>query len=316
MRQALPGQSLQEYGILFGLVVVLSIPAISGLGGQVFNSLNATGQQQDNFNQLVGLLGGPGNPLPGGGGLFRNGMNGSQFNLGGQNFSFSQNENGGIVFSDGSNTTSIEGSTVMQSLADEINQITANPEMLSQLSNSDRNKIEKMADLAHKLAVQQRRLEAGSFVDSTNNNAPENLVNRFSEEQFTEAHKDLNKAYREFYDLSISLNNSSLAEEHPEVMSNINFLSNLGQNIAYQNFLAPEAVDSWYNNLLSSLNYNYTDNFKEKVYNATLEVMEHHSDKKLKPPAVSLAELSTQAGSQETTQIANQLEQHAEPSHK
>ncbi len=298
---------------MFGLVVVLSIPALSGLGGQVFNSLNATNQQQDNFNQLVGLLGAPGNAMPGGGGgLFSgNGINGSQLNLGGQNFSFSENENGTLTFSDGSNTTSIEGSTVMSSLAQEIQKITASPEALSELNDSERHHIEHMATLANTLAGLQSRLEATETYVSGKNQV-EDEADRFSKSTFTDVHKQLNETYREFYEASIQLNNSTLAKTQPELLENINFLSNLGQNIAYQNFLAPEAVNDWYSNLLTTLDSKYTENFQQDLLKAARDVMNHHSAKNIKPPAVSLADLTHQAGAQETTEIAKKLEEHAE----
>lgn len=54
------GQSLQEYAIVLGLVVVVAIPVVMTMGGQVSNMLGSVPENESQFNQLVGLLEGPG----------------------------------------------------------------------------------------------------------------------------------------------------------------------------------------------------------------------------------------------------------------
>jgi hypothetical protein len=140
------GQSLSEYGLILGLVVILSIPVVMTLGAQSTANLNSVSANSTQLDRLSGLLGNPtlatpavspgGSVSNGGGtetgvaGIFR----GRTLTVAGQALAVSRDASGLVQLklngaeSNNGNVLSADGGTVTRLLAQQLNDLADQPD--------------------------------------------------------------------------------------------------------------------------------------------------------------------------------------------
>lgn len=293
-----PGQSLQEIGITLGLVALIAIPTLTLMGGQVNNSLNAVNNNSGELNQLAGLLGAPnGEASPQQvtpEGILFTGQN--QIKLGPNKLTFTTNPNNGkLLFTttsqNGTNTTSMDGSIVMETLAEELTALN-NSQSIKALPKPVQEKIKKLSESAASIASAEKSLETFTL-SSTKGDALKDPQKDF---------QALAQEYQEFGTQYAALRDQ-IRENNPALTSQLDGLVTLGKNIAYYNYLQPKSVKTWYSENVQSSLTNTTEitNLSVKINNMMNTALN------TREPEITLAELSAQAGSQETQAISTEI---------
>jgi hypothetical protein len=263
------GQSLSEYGLILGLVVVISVPVVMTLGQQNSNTLGAVAANQTQLDRLSGLLGAPaltssssstapaggGNTVPTGGGDIT-GVPGTPIvRINGATVEVTQDANGLLQVNlnnpeaNNGNVSSSHGD-VARMLAAQLEALIDSPPPPGQQAAPDQM-IQKLAD---------RFKRAASFQDKYDTSLQQlgdkDLSNEFSVKAFgikddnslaananrfvTDNGKPYQKAVNDYESLL------AFVEENPALLQDprVKPLLELGVGIYFSNYVAPDALNT------------------------------------------------------------------------
>jgi hypothetical protein len=241
------GQSLSEYAIVLGLIVLVGIPALMLLGQQNQNGLGQVSQKQSDFDNLSGLLttrnstsvtnntSGNGSIIPTdlspstntsltiSSNTLQIGNNGSlQYGI--------DSNTGQLTFTDSRNSTSVEGSVVTMQLATQFKALAQ--EFNNNGSAEEADKFNDLAQKASDLSSTQGYLEKLGSIQSKLYSANESQISRYKDQ-----YNQLMDQYQDFSKLSTkALNN---LPNDSKILPKLTNLVALGQNITFKNFIQP-----------------------------------------------------------------------------
>ncbi|MBY0403112.1 MAG: hypothetical protein K2X66_04380 [Cyanobacteria bacterium] len=311
------GQSLSEYAIVLGLIVLVGIPALMLLGQQNQNGLGQVSQKQSDFDNLSGLLtrnststinststlnstSGNGRITPPNLSAASNtslAISSNSIQIGNNSsFQYAIDANTGkLTFTDSKNSTSIEGSTVTKQLATQLKALAQEFETTG--SPEEANKFNDLAIKAFNMYNTQKSLEVSGLLQS-NNLFANGYTNGLSISTYKNQYNQLIDQYTEFSDLS----QSTLAKlpQDSKVLPQLTTLVALGQNITYQNFIQPlnEPIKSNPNAINTA-----TATIAQKI-----QLEEKVNDALDTPPIKAISDLPTTAGSAETLQVSKDIQ--------
>ncbi|MBY0403113.1 MAG: hypothetical protein K2X66_04385 [Cyanobacteria bacterium] len=229
------GQSLGEYSIVLALVAIVSIPLLGVMGAQSTESLqsvNANGSQFDHLSGLMATKIAPTNQIPFNApqsNLFKGKNSLNALSENGLDFEVTAiSENNAIKMMDKKTTTSIEGSTALNSISNSFSSLSkANNSLSPQILKN----FNELSDLTSKLSTTQQYFDNIKFNDDP-----------ASRKEVADKYAELQGFYKNFLDASDKIKPDELTSE---MKIKFEKLVTLAANITYQNYLNPSVAKSF-----------------------------------------------------------------------